>query len=443
MAKQNRLIELDDVGSWSATTEEFLALIHRSTQLMRDNRPEEAKKTLEAAFETRKNDPSSQATLGLVYFKLGIYPRAAAIYKKLVQEFPKEPTLRLNLGLVYLKTGQTENAVRELETVIQLAPEYRKAEGYLGLAYERLGEYTSAKRAFERAGATHLAERMNRFLRPQSVMPQKTGSETAALQAAADSRNAEQVVSRSAEPSGKNENGLSERLAGFIAEIPLAADAPSLLRPNAELAKEPISVKELTQSAPLPEPISSEFLITPNGYLLVTVADRICSRLAGLHFLTGEQISYIPLKRRHRGRASDELLGDTDDPMFDITGAGRLGFHPSDKQFGAVSLDGEAAYIREPYLFAMSSSLRYENGRVPGEGDRLVHVNGRGTIVLRTPNEMTAIEVTLKKGLIIPSADLVGWFGRLLPRNTTSGPFDPEKKPIEVKGEGVVVFCFS
>ena len=433
MVKQNRVVELDDTGSWSATTEEFLALIHRATDLMRDNHSEEAKQTLERAFETRTDDPSSQATLGLVYFKLGIYPRAVAIYQNLVKDFPEEPTLRLNLGLVYLKTGQTEKAARELETVVKLAPEYRKASGYLGLAYQRLGDYLAAKRAFERAGAKHLARRMNRFIEPVSdASRNETESKSGDLDLG---------LPKADQTADEDDNGMSQELAGFVEELPFTAIAPGPLMKNTQSPKEPISVSELSAGARLPEPLNSRFLISDAGYLLMDIETRGYSRLRGLHFLTAEQIAYTPLKRRYRGRTCDELFGKSDNPMFEIKGAGRLGFHPTAWVFSAVSLDGEAVFVKERYLFAMDASLTYENGRIPGDGDMLVHLSGRGAFVLQTPTAPNSLEVTPKKGVIIPGDDLVGWFGRLLPRPTPKGPFDPQLSPLELMGEGVVLFC--
>ena len=64
------MLELDDTASWAGVTEEFLAQIHRSSDLLSQDRQDEARQLLEAAFESRADDASGQATLALVYFKL-------------------------------------------------------------------------------------------------------------------------------------------------------------------------------------------------------------------------------------------------------------------------------------------------------------------------------------------------------------------------------------
>jgi hypothetical protein len=437
--KRNSIIELDDVGSSSVTTEAFLAQIHRSTELMRENRSDEAKQILEAAFEARMDDPSSHATLALVYFKLGIYPRALAIYRRLVRDFPNEPTLRLNLGLVYLKTGQTKLAVRQLETVVQLTPEYRKAQGYLGLAYQRMGDYLSAKQAFEKAGANHLAKRMNRFIEPVAENTHEEVSSSTGESGDPDLGSHEEPE----EHIPNHINDISEKMTDFVDALPVTAAAPTILMKKGQVPQEPLSVGELAAKARIPEPLSSRFLVSEAGYLLMNIETQGFTRLAGLHFLVAEQISYKPIMRRYRGQSCDELFGEKENPMFSVTGVGQLGFHPKGQVFGAVSLDGEAAFIREKYLFAMDSNVSYENGRIPGDGDILVHLSGRGAVVIQTPSEPKSLEVTPKKGVIIPGNDLVGWFGRLLPRPTPKGPFDPALAPLEIVGEGVVLFCLT
>ena len=430
MKNGRRLIELDDTGAWAATTEEFLAQIHRSSELLREDRGEEARKLLENAFESRMNDPAGQATLGLVYFKLGIYPRALAIYRRLVQEYPSEPTLRLNLGLAYLKTGQTELAARELEAAVGLVPMYRKAHGYLGLAYQRLGDWFSAKRAFEKAGAKHLADRMARFVKPEPAKPENDAPVCGNLDLAYE------APAETPEPSQSS-------FPGFMSEFPFSMAAPSSLLSESRRPAEPVSVAELTAKAKLPEPLGSLFLISEAGYLVMDVRERAISRLDGLHFLSAAHLSYEPLRRRYRGKTCEETIGTGDRKMYEILGNGRLGFHPNGGVFSAVSLNGETLFIREEYLFAADPALSYENGTIPGEGSMLVHLSGTGAVALRTPSAPAALEVTPSSGVIVPASELVGWFGRLLPKKTSAPPFNVEIDPLELVGEGAVLFCLS
>ena len=62
-------------------------------------------------------------------------------------------------------------------------------------------------------------------------------------------------------------------------------------------------------------------------------------------------------------------------------------------------------------------------------------------MVFHTPVPPHSLEVTPDRGVVIPSGGLVGWFGRMLPRKAAPGPFDPELDPLELVGEGVLLFC--
>ncbi|MGQ0507961.1 MAG: tetratricopeptide repeat protein, partial [Myxococcaceae bacterium] len=144
--------------------EEFLAQLGKGGELLAAGKVSEAKPHLERAHQLHPKNDKGQNLLGLTYFKLGIYDRAAEIYEKLVMDNPADPTLRVNLGLVYLKTSALQRAVREFETATDLAPEHRKSHSYLGLALAQAGEYARAKEHFILAGSEAMAEKMSRAL---------------------------------------------------------------------------------------------------------------------------------------------------------------------------------------------------------------------------------------------------------------------------------------
>jgi len=426
MASSYHLIELDDALGRSMATEEFLLLLHRSSELLRDDRSEEARNYLEEAFDAQPGDHSGQAALALVYFKLGLYPRALAIYSRLLDDHRDDPVLRLNLALVYFKTGQTTEARDQLEEVVRIAPEYRKAHGYLGLARQRLGDWAGAREAFSRAGADHMADRMARFVEPDENDGPRYSSQPP-------------PPPQEGEAAGPPET--AERFQS-VAPPPTATTPFSLERISGGL-REPVPVSEIMSSARLPEPLAGRFLVSESGYLLVDVASRVYARLRGLHFCSSEGLSYAPLKRRERGRAMDEYFGGEGDPVFEIEGGGRLGFHPGEGIFNAVSIDGEHGYAREDLIFALDPKLTFDHGRIPGGDISLVHLRGRGSIVLHSPHPLQALEVTPDRGVVIPSAELVGWFGRLLPRPARVDPFDPSLDTLEFTGEGILLFCLS
>jgi len=140
--------------------EEFLFHLYRGSELLQDSRVHEAKEELEQALLLQPRDPKGQDLLAVVYFRIGLYPRAIQIYEQLKKDNAESTSIRLNLALCYLKTGQATHARDELEHVLRTNPEHRRAWGYLGLAYERLGDFAKAEGAFERGGHRSMSRRM-------------------------------------------------------------------------------------------------------------------------------------------------------------------------------------------------------------------------------------------------------------------------------------------
>lgn len=165
-----------------ANDEDFLFHLYRGSELLQDGRELEAKEELEQALLRKPGDQKGQDLLAVVYFRVGLYPRAIAIYEQLLQKSPKDPALLLNLALCYLKTGQPERARTELEALLADHAKHPRAWGYLGLCLDRLGDYARAQAAFERSGHTHLARRMMERAaqaRPSDSMHPNLGSQPA------------------------------------------------------------------------------------------------------------------------------------------------------------------------------------------------------------------------------------------------------------------------
>ncbi|WP_224360416.1 tetratricopeptide repeat protein [Hyalangium versicolor] len=144
--------------------DEFLHLLYQGGELLAAGKLIEAKDFLERAHQLQPKNEKGQNLLGLAYFKLGQFDRAAELYEMLVRDNPVDPTLRVNLGLVYLKTNALQRAVREFEVAVDLAPDHKKAHNYLGLALAQQSEYGRAREHFIQAGSDAMAEKMGRAI---------------------------------------------------------------------------------------------------------------------------------------------------------------------------------------------------------------------------------------------------------------------------------------
>lgn len=151
-------------GEPNPADDEFLQQLHRGGELLAANKVIEAKEFLERAHQLQPRNEKAQNMLGLTYFKLGLFDRAAELYEMLVRDNPVDPTLRVNLGLVYLKTNALQRAAREFETATDLAPDHKKAHNYMGLTLAQMGEYGRAREHFLLSGSDAMAEKMTRAI---------------------------------------------------------------------------------------------------------------------------------------------------------------------------------------------------------------------------------------------------------------------------------------
>src|SRR6187549_3237023 len=79
----------DDPPS-DSSNEDFLFHLYRGSELLQDNRVHEAKEELERAIHLQPRDSKGQDLLAVVYFRLGVYPRAIAIFEQLRKKNPRD-----------------------------------------------------------------------------------------------------------------------------------------------------------------------------------------------------------------------------------------------------------------------------------------------------------------------------------------------------------------
>jgi uncharacterized protein (AIM24 family) len=270
--------------------------------------------------------------------------------------------------------------VRQFEVALDLDPEHRKAMGYLGLALLESGDARAARPWLEKSGSGALLVRCDAILAAQAA-----------------------------------------QAATMPAPTPHASPAPGDIRP----APTPIHPRTAVPPGGLgafaaertvrPPP---EVFAVEGGILHVAVRGELLCRLDGLFAVRGEVSSRAEVKR-FRGKLTEKPFGSGRDRMSRMAGEGALFFRTGGWVFTVVDLAGEAGYFREESVFALEEAVLFENGRVPSRHSRdldLVHLRGRGRMLLRTASAPVAIEVSGADPLRVPPAALVGWTGAVTPR---------------------------
>ena len=454
--------------------EDFLFHLYRGSELLQDNRVHDAKAELEQALSLQPSDPKGQDLLGIVYFRLGLYPRAISIYEQLIKLHPDAIEPRINLALSYLKTGQPAQARFELEKVVEQSPGHSRAWGYLGLAFQRLGDYERASYAFTAGGHDGMARRLIEMaatggalsIRPEPPAPAKAELRRAAGEALAEmdreapfhAAEGERPVTEGpsfrplATPSGTwaaTEPGLAnprQSSASLLAQemsarpplLPSIAPAwegiravpppppsssepsigPRSLRPQTVAPSRP---HDLARDALLLFPRDLPVALHASGVVLVQASSGFATRLEAVRAMTSivGQSSSV-LQRRARGRVLDEPLGGAASPLVELSGKVELVLGPSmGKRLAPISLDEDSLYVREDALIAFESGVGWENGRLSvGDGDALpmVQLRGPGVAVVSFPSELGSIEIIEGRSTAVRAAGVLGWVGRVVPR---------------------------
>lgn len=422
--------------------EDFLFHLYRGSELLQDNRVHDAKAELEQALSLQPSDPKGQDLLGIVYFRLGLYPRAIAIYERLIHLHPEAIEPRINLALSYLKTGQPAQARFELEKVVELSPGHSRAWGYLGLAFQRLGDYERASYAFSAGGHDGMARRLVEMsvaggavsIRPEA-RPDMTPPKAEPLRAG-DERLEEIDKADAAFRAPEDDDparGEPGRGAAWNAIAPPPPLVPSLGPLSARYVDPPPSAprRQITAGPRRATDIAREALLVfprdlpvarhASGVVLVQATAGFATRLDAIRSMSGAAGSASAvLQRRTRGRLLDEPLGGPSAPIVEVTGKGELVLGPSiGKELHPIALDDDALYLREDALIGFEPGVGYENGRLPvgdGESISMVQLRGPGTVIASLPEHHSAVEVTDGRSIAVRAVAVVGWIGRVVPR---------------------------
>ncbi len=433
--------------------EDFLYHLYRGSELLQDNCVPQAKEELERALKLQPQDTEGQGLLGVVYFRLGLYPRAIGIYEEIIKDRPNEVSPRVNLGLCYLKTGQMHLARDVLEEVIQRVPDHVRAWGYLGLTFERLGELAKAEAAFDKAGQPNLARRMQRLLGEQApaqqepVDPERAEVRLAAADAVQELDGREGGFSRApggheSDPSRSGRWRAVELGDASVPPLPKQRRLPSLvgrlgpavpaISDPTELARDslppPPSLRAplatsgalgLEGALTFPEP-PAKVLITGARIGTCVTSEGFAARSDVLSsvVVTSKALSPVALMRRLRGRETAEPFGAGSSVWHGYEGGGQAVIIAGrDRMLWALELADEFVYVRESSLVAFESSVRYENGRLAAGGREpvaMVQLSGRGFAVLETHGAVSSLSVGQETQAVVRVDDVIGWTGRLL-----------------------------
>lgn len=442
--------------STEVASEDFLFHLYRGSELLQDNRVHEAKEELEAALQLQPLDAKGQDLLGVVYFRLGMYPRAIEIFEQLVRLYPEERGPRVNLALCYLKTGQPQEARQLLEATVLLHPDTARAWGYLGLAYERLGDYVKAHAAFLRGGHMGMSRRMEGLMGEPPLLSRNDTIPPSAPEEPFQEIDDEQVEVHAPpqEPPKSMLPPMSMRGPTIPPPISLGAvRVPSVPPPSEHLGPESLklpveapTLRDLSQGAMLVFPRAGSAR-AHEGLISVASTNGFACRLGAVRAMVcgdGAQQAAEPVVRRLRGRAQEEPLGGQASPLLLLRGVRQLLLGPMPgRTVRAFVLEEDYLYLREELLVGFDEGLSHDSGRLPfseHEGAMVVQLSGTGVAVIELSVEMGALDVREGEHVTVRRELVLGWSGHLTPRQLApSEAAIAARGLVQFQGEGVVL----
>lgn len=413
------------------------------------NRVVEAKEELERALSHRPRDAQSQDLLAGVYFRLGVYPTAIRLWRALVDDFPSDSVLHVNLGLALFKTGQPHDAKEHLERALEIDPEHARGWGYLGLVHWRLGKLDAARECFLRGGQLSMARRMEE---------QSSAGSIEAVEEPAPPPKEDRVPDADVTAMKEAASEAEQRLGAASVELSLEAERPRkstgawkvvetaaepvprrhrASRPVISLTPPPLGA--VADSWALQLPADTPLAVGPEGELLVQTDGALHARMTGVRAVRGKVETEL-VHRRFRGRTSGEVLGGDVEPLRRWRGPAAAVLAPEPgRRFHALRVSESHLYVREELVAAFDDRVGFESGRLPlaGEPAVLLSFHGEGVVVLRLARQPSGLEVRPDLEVRVDPAALVGWTGRLFPREVEDP--SPSSVCLGFKGQGIVL----
>jgi Tfp pilus assembly protein PilF/uncharacterized protein (AIM24 family) len=411
--------------------EEFVFHLTRGAQLLGSGDVDEARLDLERALTLRPRDAKVLGLLGQAFYRQGQFEQALVAWQRLVDDNPVEAGARVNLGLACLKARRLQDAVRQLEIALDLHPDHKKAMGYLGLALLESGNAERARAWFAKAGSEQMVARCDELLAAQAE------AVAAAPAAAPEPVHALSPLLTAGVPDSRPEQAAPPPAVPTVPEARPAPPAVEAALPGGLTAAPTLAA---WAAARVLQPHPLETFAADGPALAAAVRGELLCRLDGLLAWRGE-VTFTGEVKRFRGRATDKPFGEGAEQVHRLAGDGLVLLRVAGRRFTVLDLGGEAGFFREPVVFGFEEPVAFENGRLasPAGDVDLVHLRGRGRLVLRTAGEPLAVEVTPAAPVRVPTAALVGWVGSLTPRLVPPLDGGAVGGAVELTGEGRVL----
>ncbi len=445
----------------------FAQYFKNARKFLQNNNIVEAKDEIEKALEIKPNDDKALNLLGMVYFKLEEYAKAADIFRQLIKRNANVPTLYTNLGLAYIKMEQYENAISELKKALELEADHVNTHNYLGLAYYKLGDYESALKEFQAINATKMIEKMQQKIKEaesKATLPADVKRELHEEEAKILSAQPEEIHHVEAEKKQEVKKEVEEK----VKEEEKIEGKEEVKEEKKEEAKEEVreqAKEEEKEEGDRAIPLITEFAgdvmlklpeiegirVFEDKLLLLGVKNSVIHAKVNNIISYRGTIQFSQEFKKFKGKETKAIFGTKESPIKKIEGNGEVLLLIEDTKPVLFRLEEAHIFISESRLLAFYGKLDWENGRIQAEGSEdlnLVHIWGSGVVALDSKSKIISVELNNAQPFTVDFNAFVGWFGKLIPQikliDVPDKRGNEKRAMIELKGEGVLLLeCIS
>lgn len=349
-----------------------------------------ARAWVDKALSRKPGEPRALSLLANILVAQKDHASATAIFKQLLQQFPNEPVLHFKLGCEYFAQGDIHLGYAEVEQAVLADPSnqeavsfYQQVRRMLGLPI--MGPVVPLSDA--------LAELLH-FIR--NVLDSATASPQAVM-------TPEGTVHRS---TSQFDTVIPQDRS--VDEEQLFDDMPIAVPVREEHSTDRLCLLDIQPGPHLvftPECVK----IPVNGSWFVREKLILCWHMG---------LNIEPAQERYQGqftnrRISSPIMGD----LLHCQGQGVLVLVPSEKQlFLGFNLLDSPLYVMEEHVVAFSGDLRWENGwlRVENQKIPLISFRGSGSVILQLTGRLYSVPLPEEEYLIASVERLVGWDGHVV-----------------------------
>ncbi|MBN2723902.1 MAG: AIM24 family protein [Deltaproteobacteria bacterium] len=390
----------------------FDKLLLEATDLLFQGDLARSRAKIDKALARKPGEPRALTLLANNLNAQSDHAGASAVYAQLLREFPDEPALHFMQGCEYLHMGELNIGFEEIAQASGLEPQDEKWSTFKALLGQELGimQSTDISEDDLEPDLVELFNKVKDYARESSV----SDSESVKF----DTGNNQEREFFLNTPDG--DVLVRHMESGFDWPV---SDTSSQTVHQTEFFPEPPERQQQPDVFEINMNTYGSFAFSPS-FLKLPLESTWYLRENNL-LCWFMDFNFSLATQRYRGQVtqnpvSDSVLGR----LLECRGRGSVILQPlPDCRFFGFDIDNTPLYIREELIVSFQGNLKWENGWLRGEDQKLAMISfrGRGKVFVQLKGPLYSVEMPDEELILAPIDRLVGWDGYVVAQYQTTG----------------------